>query len=320
MKKILKFDDNPPIKTYPYIAFYLGILMGNSMDIDNLLIKRFTNIFYFNSKIDFVSSGYFHRRLFSHELHRYHYLKNIKNIKKELINEKYVIIILNEKYIDSLNCKLKENYYHDWLIYGFDDNDESFYCCGYIGKDRKIREYKSIKIPYNEIQNSLNHVHLNSYSFTLKDTHTTQIKKWEEIQLDKRDITKILKNILNPPKLSFYYRPIINMNINSLKKLSLQIKKKYLNSENSALWIQSFRVIYEQLIVLSIIERKYIKNESIHNDLDNNISLAYSLLILCAKYNMQPKLKILNSITDILLELQKNVINILNKMLLQIEC
>ena len=39
MKKILPFSVNVPVKTYPNIAFYLGIIDGCGLDIKTLLFS-----------------------------------------------------------------------------------------------------------------------------------------------------------------------------------------------------------------------------------------------------------------------------------------
>ena len=41
---ILPYDPDPFIKTYPYLSFYLGILSGNQIEIQNLLINEFMHI------------------------------------------------------------------------------------------------------------------------------------------------------------------------------------------------------------------------------------------------------------------------------------
>lgn len=61
MKKILPFSVNVPVKTYPNIAFYLGIIDGCGLDIKTLLFSEFTHIFYFRERIDFVSTGHFQK-------------------------------------------------------------------------------------------------------------------------------------------------------------------------------------------------------------------------------------------------------------------
>ena len=45
---ILPYDPDPFIKTYPYLSFYLGILSGNQIEIQNLLINEFMHIFFFS--------------------------------------------------------------------------------------------------------------------------------------------------------------------------------------------------------------------------------------------------------------------------------
>lgn len=64
---ILPYDPDPFIKTYPYLSFYLGILSGNQIEIQNLLINEFMHIFFFRGRLDFTASGYFERRRFCYQ-------------------------------------------------------------------------------------------------------------------------------------------------------------------------------------------------------------------------------------------------------------
>ena len=288
MKKILPFCDNPIIKTYPYIAFYLGILEGNGIDITNLIIKEFSNVFFFRGKLDFTASGFFHKKYFHFRPNRFFIKNNIENLICEINKERYVVVILNEKYINTVNV----DFPHDWLIYGYDNEEKVFYCAGYV-ESFGLRRYEAIKLSYAEIAEALKKCPIfNGYTFTSKDTHSTWIRKTPNIQIDSLYVKNILYRFLNPPIVSIYYRPIINLDIKAMKLLKVSLNKKIKNWDklkNKTLWTQSYRILYENIDVLNLICKNYIDNAKINEEL-NELSLkSYSLLLLVGKYNLNPK-------------------------------
>lgn len=292
MKKILPFCDNPIIKTYPYIAFYLGILEGNGVDVTKLLIKEFSNIFFFRGKIDFVASGFFHKKYFYCKPNRFFIKKNIENIISEINKEHYIVVILNERYINTVNSSLTVDFPHDWIIYGYDNEEKIFHCAGYVERFG-LRRYESIKLSYSEIAEALKKCPIfNSFTFTSKDTHSAWIKKIPNIEIDRSYIKRILYNFLNPPIISIHYRPIINLDIKAVKLLKVSLNSKIKNWDklkNKRLWTQSFRILYENIIVLNLICKNYINNIEINKESNELSKKSYSLLLLVEKYNFYPK-------------------------------
>lgn len=314
MKKILPFSDKPFIKTYPYIAFYLGILEGNGINLSHFLIKNFTHTFLFNGKLDFVTSGFFQKKHFHFKYNRFLIKTNIENIIKEIQKNHYVIVILNEKYITNPLVSVDFDFPHDWLIYGYDREEEFFYCAGYHGKNFYLRKYGTVKISFSEVQKALKKSHfINKYTFTSKDIHSTWIKSLPNTELSNSQVKKILYRKLNPPLLSIYYRPIINLDAKSLEKLIVLLKKKYCNwgkTKNKKLWIQSYRILYENIKILKLIGVLYISEPSIFEKLDNLNHKAELLLLIVGKYNLMPTKKSLMNIINLIedIEVQEKTI------------
>lgn len=112
-QKILPYKIPKMMLTYPYNAFYFGILEANNIDFRN------SGMFEFNrfKSIEFPETN-----------------NIIETIKDHIDNGYYAILMLNQKYFQNESVHATWDYCHDWLIYGYDDLTNEFYCCRYIVK------------------------------------------------------------------------------------------------------------------------------------------------------------------------------------------
>lgn len=322
MAKVLPFCDTPIIKTYPYIAFYLGVLQSRGVDISDFIIKEFSHIFFFRGKLDFSASGFFHKKYFYYKPNKYSLMKNINNIKREIDNNHYIIAILNEKHVSNDSIFLDFDYYHDWIIYGYDDIKKELYCAGYYGENLKLRRYGTKKITYGDVESALKNSCINRYTLTTKDTHTMWLKKFPTVQMNTKCIISILEKFISPPIIAIYHRPVINLDCQAIECLICYINKlidDWEKIENKTIWLQSFRVLYEHINVLKIIERKYVQNTKIHNELETVYADSYSLLLTVGKYNMKPDKQYLKKIEQFLRKICKKEENVIRKMIITLK-
>lgn len=73
------------------------------------------------------------------------------------------MVNLNEKHLGISEIQWDWDRCHDWLVYGYDDFMNEFYCCGYINKKGIGEYYGTIKVKYynliTSIKKFLNHSH-----------------------------------------------------------------------------------------------------------------------------------------------------------------
>lgn len=98
-KKVLPLNTDPFIKTYPYNAFYLGILETNGFDISDILINEFFNLhcYYYkkNWHIDFCGSGFIEKNRFIAK-----YDIKLETVSIDQINNNfYLMLKLNERHL-----------------------------------------------------------------------------------------------------------------------------------------------------------------------------------------------------------------------------
>lgn len=175
MEKVkLPFDNNPILKTYHNVAHPLGILGGILPDKEKWfpwLCQKYINCC-FTTTPEFKFDVYASDRFFlADQVFKAIEIAFPCNGMNDIIldffnwNEENFIFVLknylcrglyirgnyNEKYISSKDAYGKYDYVHDYLIYGFDDEKNSFYSVGYTHN----KVYEEFHIPYEEFQNSI---------------------------------------------------------------------------------------------------------------------------------------------------------------------
>lgn len=295
---ILPFDIDTNIRTYPYLAFYLGILEGNKINTEYILINEFITTFYFRKKLDFAASGFFQNKYFNN-MKIDKKLLTVDNLKMFLKQNKYVVLILNERFISNKGINKKNDYYHDWLIIGYSDVTSCFICAGYSGEVSKFKKYKIEYISYNDIAQSIKNSKKNRFTGTINDSHTIEIKN--NIEREKIRETTIKRKLFQYSyfnKFGFYFRPIINLGYLGNMKMLNDLKRFYANySTEYQIFMKGFRIFYENKIAINIAINKMNVKEELKTRYKNNVlDKSYLLFLKSVKYNVSPNQTALHNI------------------------
>lgn len=276
MKKVLLFDCDIPIKTYSYFIDYLGVLKANGYEIDDIV----ESCFLFLDFIPFTGQVNF-----QHKDRLKYFMKpkdfNVKKIgnvlsfvKENIVKNNYIVIFLNDNYF---NIKLKQTTgVHNWLIYGFDDEKEEIYIAGYIF-DRNCGEYKTLKISYCELQNSIvenltliekNRISAN-HIFSIPDDIQTQTKN------RCRCIKKLKFNVIS---LNVFVLLILHNYIFSRIKIR-PYKRCFLD-------LRDLRIIYEQTYAFKkvLLNKNYGEYQAVLDELTN---LSEAILMEASVFHYQ---------------------------------
>lgn len=302
---ILPYDPDPFIKTYPYLSFYLGILSGNQIEIQNLLINEFMHIFFFRGRLDFTASGYFERRRFC-----YQYIRKkdrtVDTFKAAIREGQYVIAVLNEHYIQNSTIYRPYDFYHDWLLFGYSDTKACFKCAGYSGIEHSFRTYGVEEIRYEDIQRSLANIGRSYFTGTRKDTHLSWIhSNYTESSPNDTMIKRELFRYMHPGRIKIYHRPVIHIDMDAIRCLIRHLKQfesQWIQNPKLRLSIKSFRIFYEHKKVLQTAVLQITDHKNILQEYNSIVERSLSLFILAAKFNMHPSA---NSIHDIIYLLEK---------------
>ena len=108
---------------------------------------------------------------------------------------------LNERYLGVYNINWNEDYYHDWLVFGYNDIEKVIYCCGYIEQNENGTYYGVIKVNYENIIKAIKSVP-NAYTrFKSRKLHNHSLiinKKYIEKVLPPYDLKKRLERFYSP--------------------------------------------------------------------------------------------------------------------------
>lgn len=118
IKKTLPLDTNPMIKTYPSVGNYLGILNGCGYDTMGILFKHYLDYYYAKGSVTFLQLNYIRLKKFKRIPFTYSDDNFIQQVQKNLEDGRYLLLILNEHFVEDSRIHTSVVHYHDWLIYG----------------------------------------------------------------------------------------------------------------------------------------------------------------------------------------------------------
>lgn len=316
-QKILPYKIPKMMLTYPYNAFYFGILEANNIDYTDVILNDFLELYYFKKckvhKIDFRNSGMFEfNRFKSIEFPETNNI--IETIKEHINNGYYAILMLNQRYFLDENIHSTWDFCHDWLICGYDDSTKQFYCSSYVSAIMG-----TIKISYSEIKISFKKV-LPQYikpSPSYFRNHFIKINfDWKENKITKETLYGNIKRMFFPKHTARdgYWHPVAG--IYSLDKLLRKIKKVNLRKgKGTAIFIQNIRTIYDfRQNVLLCLKRMKI-NQATITQYETIVTETYKVLLLSFKYNQNGNERILNTVYEKLKQENKDERKILKLIL-----
>ncbi len=330
--KILPISSEPFIKTYLFNGLYLGILEANNINIDDVLINEFLNVFYFRARkgghLDFCGSGYVEKNRFfiKHDI-------DLETISPEFIinkidNNYYLMVNLQEKYLglDYGNCEYDRS--HDWMIYGYDDIKKVFFCYGYIVKINGT-VFGSVQVKYDDLILSMKKVPI-SFEKSLPSNlrnHSLKVNfDWNEKVKTKKQLIKKLKKYYHPLKISMYHRLFIFNDSDGIKYFLRAFKKEYIEKRfdynkltfEDMIFLPDIRTLYEQKKVFGIILKRLTNEPELIKRQNAVIKSAYLNLLLSFKYNSNPQRKIIEDLYDRMINIELEQKDIVEQLLNQI--
>jgi len=301
-QKILPYKIPKMMLTYPYNAFYFGILEANNVDYTDVILNDFLELYYFTKcgihKIDFRNSGMFEFNRFNSS--EFPDTSNIiETIKNYIDDGYYAILMLNQRYFQNENVKVSCDYCHDWLIYGYDDSIMQFDCSSYIGAEHG-ETMGTVKLSYLEIETAFKKVlpnYLKPSPLYFRNHFIKINANWNEPKITKEILYYKIKRMFLPKHSARdgYWHPVAG--IYSLDKLLIKIKKvNIVKNKQKKIYIQNIRIIYEfRQNVLLCLKRMNIAQSTI-NQYEEIVTETYKILLLSFKYNQTGNINTLNTI------------------------
>lgn len=298
MKKILKFDLNVKLISYPFYADYLGVLQAHNHNVDDILVNNLLTLYY-TPKIQQVGFRNFKclQKLMKIEALLLDYNDPIKSIKDYIDNNKYVEIVLNGKYLPFAN--VDKDKFHDWLIIGYDDDEKGFIGYGYTKNKEGINRYSKVFINYADFVSAVPDKMINTgFEKNIMYNHVFKIdtNKLSE-KVNKNKIKRILALYIIPFPPAFF-------NISVFKRYESYLKKHNVEKVD----LKNFLTLYEHSKILDIYIGDYLNISKTIRTAYQNIVVKkiYFLIIMAIKYNFTNDKNILSDICKQMNLIQKN--------------
>ena len=286
MKKILYYNENTFLSSFPFFSDYIGIYKEDDENIINIVLNNIFVIEYrmFKGKILFSNYKYLNK-MFKINDYKYFSDKNkcLEYIKNQINKNNYVVSVLKFNNL-VFNKKIAINSTHTWLIYGYDDFKNELYLSGYLETNGLFKNTK-FKIKYEIFFESIpNPKELKLYENNLMNNHIYS-KYPDEILLNPDQIRKNLKRqiMFNPLKPNKGFTSILFLILDYSIKFFFKINKR-----QNIIAIRTMKTICEHFYLLNDICKRYTLNIDILEKSKKLLNRANKLLlyvIKCRKTN-----------------------------------
>ena len=315
----LKYTIDVPIKNSQFDAFYLGINAANNpgymIDIFNdygtvRLVEP--DLYILNHYTIWIYRANIYDDLYETEFQFDYRIRNRNTIfdspmldylKEQIEKGFYITGLYNEQYI---SAKKKDYlFHHDFILYGFDDEIQSFISAGYIDGI-----YQRFYIPYREFAEAAgNNTH-----------HFIQIR-------GIKPNPKYYNDVLDLPKIYIVLRAYLESvdlyhNRSNSKKFGIEAANavidhmKYNDRINPVVtgFFSEFRMIYDMKLKY-LLENGFIKDFSLIKDYENLYRDSNTSKMLAIKYNMTMNINTKNKVISQLYEQLERESVVLSKVL-----
>lgn len=319
-KIILPFTINVEAKAYQYSAYALGAIKASLTDSHLWAAGKFLSIYFESNNqlhmydADFwsINEGITTQSSITINLAAMCLSRSelLEVVKHKIIDGNYIVGMFDEFYIPRKISYGKRHYFHDYLLYGFDESQQILKAAGYLDNAR----YDVYDIPYDAYLDSI----------TLCDTdEVTLYFRYVDNQyvptLPIADIRCKLEDILlSKPNLPHYKGELEKtFGIAGMKLFQRYItdfNQDKLDLRNSRTYTEYFQYMYSRLQVLALTG---------YLDEDNWISNYYrdlvkpSLLIhnMCVKYNVYRNEEVLTHASDMIHTVNMREIDYIKRLL-----
>lgn len=316
-KKCISIDINPPIKTYQGQAFPLSVLFGFSQccipwlmsNFIQLIFKKdFSKFQYYDIDWMFVGEGIFN--IYNYGFPEEFLINNLNDIilhiKIMIDYNCFAIGLFDEYFIPNRRAYKQYHFIHDYMLYGYDMDKQTFNIIGYNDK----RKYKPTEISFKEYFNAIKEKNDKKYWIAF-----FSINKENKYEFDLLKFKLFIDDYLNSIDSSGYYKEIDY--ITGFK--SCQYLIKYIDSITQNIDMRYICLFCEHkknmlLRIKYLLENKYINNDNIFNDYSLLIPLTDNLKEICIKFNITQKNKLTEIIKSKIDEINTKEFVVLNQL------
>ena len=304
-KIILPFTTNVEAKAYQYSAYALGAIKASLTDSHLWAAGKFLSIYFeSNNQLHIYDADFWSMNEGITTQSRITINRNsmclsrselLEVVKNKIAEGNYIVGMFDEFYIPRKKAYGKHHYFHDYLIYGFDESQQVLKAAGYLDNAR----YDVYDIPYD--------AYLDSVILCDTDEVTLYFRYVDNQYVPTLPITNIrckLEDILlSKPNLPHYQgeseKTYGIAGLNLFQRHIKDFNQEKLDLRNSRTYTEYFQYMYSRLQVLA--HAGYLGNDNRINDYYNDL-VKPSLLIhnMCVKYNICRNKEVLTRAGDMI--------------------
>lgn len=286
-RHVLKINENPTLRELHNTAFSFSVLETRSLSkswiLENFFVLKYNQTLSYDVKF-FLKWHCFNRKFVFY----YNGMDIVKKIISHIDRNCYIYMELNEFFIPNRPAYTAFDFYHDILIYGYDENDQIFFTIAY----NKDGLYKTQKIHYLNIINAYENY---KHKYKLKIMPFRISEKYDFNKFHKSSIKKSLKKMLYSSKKHIGYNAYNDL----LKHIDM------VTYESGKLDLRAFRTILEHSKTLTYINDYYSITNHSYNLLIELNKKANFIFLLSMKYNLTQSENLILKIKKHILEYMK---------------
>ena len=306
-KVILPFETNSYQITYHYVAFPMGIIQANAkIDLTPWLCGHAINYSFLledngtrlNVGLRDIS-GMDVGLMFRQTLHMKHTIFEqwgisdyIELIKRMTAQRWYTKGIYNEEHVETKSAYHKYRFEHDYLIIGYDDDEQVFYSAGYVANN----QFKIYKIPYDDMNLALNTIRSKKRKFEFY-----KFNDKAQISYDFNIILSDLSDYIRSERLGM---PPRAKKIYGLDAMMMTADYLIYTAENNKyLDIRCTKGIFEHKVlmhlrVVDFLKKGFIYSSELEKAAQDVLKEARIIHLLAIKYLMNPTITLAKKISD----------------------
>ena len=299
----LPFQTESILSSYSFYPYYLNPLVCQGYDVRGILYNHFIHLAYL-FRLDMISqvaaflNGGVAKKQYRRSLIRDYTDDPIEYIKGNLRKNRYAIAILNAKYIKAISFDREWN--HDWVIYGYDDIKQVFFCAGYaVDISCHAFNFKYVEISYKDFPFALR-------SIKEKFENTTTIRPafywlYENYIPEPINLNKIKRDVFI---YAYSLLPFV-FNAKIYGKYAF-IFRLYHQKNEKQFDLRPLKVLCEHKRLLHQMMADLVPDSAAAREFQGIVNLANTIQMTALKYNMtkRNKQKAIDTICDALHKLR----------------
>jgi len=188
-KMQLPYTTQTPFQAFSTLGFFTGILQAQGHCFDGILANRNKHIVFYREDIFLQNYGYIRDNAFERTDLKIPLDNILPYLKQCILRGYYIDLYLNERFIKNQRAFQSHNFKHEYMIFGFDNETQTFDVAGYYGTTKRTLRVE--QIPYDMMEQAIRT--MPEATHTLPDVEFAYLYRVKEGYRDERIRKRMVK-------------------------------------------------------------------------------------------------------------------------------